>query len=175
MPLIDLTAPAGALPEQARASLVDRLTAALIRHEGAPDNARTRAMTWVFLHELPTGAVHVAGAAAPTPVYRLQVTVPAGTLLDGPGPVGTSGRSALVRELTDLVLEAEGCAATAADRGRVYCVISEVEDGYWGALGTTVRMSDIASIAAGEDETPVAGLAREALDELLTRAGSANP
>lgn len=167
MPLIDLTVPAGALTADATSRLVDRLTGALIQHEGAPDNERTRAMTWVFVHELPASAVHVSGTPTERPVYRVAVTVPEGTLLHGPGPFGTSARDCLVRDVTDLVLDAEAGTPSGADRGRVYCTITEVRDGYWGALGGTITMADIASIAGGEAETPLARRARATLDTLL--------
>ena len=167
MPLIDLTCPSGALTAPATAKLVDGLTGALIQHEGAPDNERTRAMTWVFVHELPAEAVHVGGTAVDRPVYRVAVTVPEGTLLHGPGPFGTSARRALVADVTDLVLAAEAGTTTEADRGRVYCTITEIKDGHWGALGETITMADIASIAGGDAETPLAARAREAIDALL--------
>lgn len=172
MPLIDLTLPARALTADATARLVEGLTGALIQHEGAPDNERTRAMTWVFVHELPGSAVHVGGTPVDRPVYRVAVTVPEGTLLHGPGPFGTSARSGLVRDVTDLVLAAEEGSTTEADRGRVYCTITEIKDGHWGALGETITMADIASIAGGEEETPLARRARESIDALLAqRAG----
>lgn len=170
MPMIDLTIPAGGLADDARDQLAEALTAALLRHEGAPDNERTRALTWVFMHECPAGSTYVGGRVREMPVYRLVVTVPEGTLLHGPGPFGTAGRRALVADLTSAVLAAEGGEPTPADRGRVYCVIREVPDGYWGALGQTVRMEDIASIGADEAATPVAREAAEAIDALLLAA-----
>jgi phenylpyruvate tautomerase PptA (4-oxalocrotonate tautomerase family) len=172
--MIDLTYPEGALGAEAEAHLPDRLTAALLRHEGAPDNERTRAMTWVFLHPTEAGRICVGGQPAPLPVYRAVITVPAGTLLHGPGPVGASARRNLVEEITDAVLAAEATPTTPADRARVYCLVQEVADGHWGALGTTIRMEDIASIASAELETPLGRQAREAIEGLLTaRAGAA--
>jgi phenylpyruvate tautomerase PptA (4-oxalocrotonate tautomerase family) len=164
--MIDLSYLEGALSAEAHTELVEQLTAALIRNEGAPDNERTRALTWVFSHELPASAINVAGTPVEQPVYRMVVTVPAGTLLHGPGPVGIASRRNLVREVTELVLAAEGSDRTSADAGRVYCIVREVEDGYWGALATTWRIEDIASIAA-DAETPLGAQAREAIDALL--------
>ena len=59
MPMIDLTMPEGALADQAKAALVERLTATLIELEGAPDNEYVRASTWVFVDERPAGAIAV--------------------------------------------------------------------------------------------------------------------
>jgi phenylpyruvate tautomerase PptA (4-oxalocrotonate tautomerase family) len=168
--MIDLSYLEGAFSAEAHAQLVEQLTGALIRNEGAPDNERTRALTWVFSHELPAAAISVAGAPVDRPVYRVLITVPAGTLLHGPGPVGFASRRNLVREVTELVLAAEGSDCSTVDAGRVYCVVREVEDGYWGALATTWRIEDIASIAT-DAETPLGAQAREAIDALLaTRA-----
>ena len=167
MPMIDLTYPEGAIAPEAQPEVIERLTAALLRNEGAPDNERTRAMTWTFLHELPAGAVNVAARPVELPVYRIEITVPEGTLLHGPGPFGASARRNLVRDVTEILLEAEPGDRTSADRGRVYCLIREIPDGCWGALGTTVRMEEIASIAADEGSTPLGREATEAIDALL--------
>src|SRR3982750_724323 len=98
MPMIDLTYPEGALDAEARAQAVEKLTAALLRHEGATDNEQTRGMSWTLVHELPAGALNAGAPAAEEPVYRVFVTVPEGTLLQGPGPVGATSRRNLVRE-----------------------------------------------------------------------------
>ena len=44
MPMIDLTLPQGALAEDAKGRLVEELTAALLKWEGAPDTAFFRAL-----------------------------------------------------------------------------------------------------------------------------------
>jgi phenylpyruvate tautomerase PptA (4-oxalocrotonate tautomerase family) len=172
LPMIDLTYSVGALSPEGRERAVELLTSALLQHEGAPDSPYARAMTWVVVHEMPAGALNVGGGAIGVPLYRVEVTVPAGTLLGGPGPVGAESRRNLVRAVTDALLEAEGGARTSADAARVYCVIREIEDGFWGALGTTWRMEEIAAIATGR-ETGIAGDARGAIDSLLERVAAA--
>ena len=168
MPMIDFTLPAGALSAEARADAVEQLTATLLKCEGAEDNEYTRAMTWAFVHELPADAVHVGGTVAERPIYRLLVTVPAGTLLQGPGPVGTYSRDSLVQEATEIVLAAEGTAYSTADAARVYCIVNEVEDGYWGGAGATMRIADIVATASeGATRTPRADEARSAIREAL--------
>lgn len=171
MSLIEVAYPEGALSPSARARAVERLTAALLHHEGSQDNERARALSWCTVHELPGGAVHVGGAPAEKPYYRVEVTVPEGTLLHGPGPVGTGSRSNLVREATEILLEAEGTRYSAGEAGRVCCIITEVRDGFWGSFGTTFRMEDIHSLTTLEaPESPLAEQGQEALAELL--AGS---
>lgn len=175
MPMIDLTYPEGALGADARAEAVEKLTAALLRHEGATDNEQTRAMSWTVVHELPVGALNVGGTPAERPVYRVLVTVPEGTLLQGPGPVGTTARRNLVREVTEVLLAAEGTEYGEVEAGRVYCLVREVSDGYWGGMGTTFRIEDIVATATPEaPQTAVSERARAAIAELVAeRSGAA--
>jgi phenylpyruvate tautomerase PptA (4-oxalocrotonate tautomerase family) len=164
MPMIDLTLPEGALEPDARAEAVAELTEALLRAEGAPDNEATRAMSWAFVHELPQDAVNVGGAPSERPVYRVMLTVPAGTLLHGPGPFAGQSRRQLVREVTEILLRAEGTGYDDTEAGRVYCIVREVAEGFWGGMGTTFRMEDIAAFAVPElAQTAVSERAREAL------------
>ena len=170
MPMIDLYCPEGALEPEARAEAVEKLTAALLRHEGADEtNQYVRAMAWTLVHELPAHAINVDGRPAERPMYRVLVTVPAGTLLQGPGPVGTQARRNLVREVTEILLAAEGGEYSPTEAGRVYCLIQEVADGYWGGLGTTFRMEDIVATATPEaPQTAISADARVAIEELLS-------
>jgi phenylpyruvate tautomerase PptA (4-oxalocrotonate tautomerase family) len=169
MPMFDLTYPEGALDAAQRAHAVERLTTALLRHEGAaPDNELVRGMAWGFVHELPAGCVNVAGRPVPRPVYRVMLTVPEGTLLHGPGPAGGPSRRTLVREVTEILLEAEGTEYSPAEALRVSCVIREVEDGYWGGFGTTFRMEDIVAVGMPEaGDTPLAAQVREHAHTML--------
>lgn len=174
MPMIDLTYPEGALDGEARAEAVEKLTAALLRNEGASDNEQTRAMSWTIVHELPPYALNVAGAPAERPVYRLVITVPEGTLLHGPGPVGTQARRGLVREATEILLAAEGTDYSDAEAARVYCVLREVQDGYWGGMGSIFRMEDIVATATPEaPQTAVSEQARAAIRDLVAARGAA--
>jgi phenylpyruvate tautomerase PptA (4-oxalocrotonate tautomerase family) len=146
MPMIDLTLPEGALTDDAKKTLVEELTTTLIRMEGAPDNEYVRAITWVFVDERPHGAIAVGGAPAERPVYRVQLTVPEGA----PGihgPLVAKNRQALVEQVTERVLAAEGTEPTPAEAGRVWVQIREIPDGFWGGFGKIARMEDIATYA----------------------------
>ena len=173
MPMIDLTYPQGALDPDDRDEAVERLTEALLRLEGAPVNDQTRAMSWVFVHELSPAAVYVAGRQAEPPmlpIYRVWITVPEGTLLDGPGPVATMQRSQLFREVTEILLGAEGTGYSDADAARVYCLVRPVRDGNWGGLGSIFRIEDISAFANADlPQTPAAERARSVFAELTER------
>jgi hypothetical protein len=99
--------------------------------------------------------------------------VPEGTLLHGPGPFATSGRHSLFRDATEILLEAEGSPHTAANAGRVFCLLNEVPDGHWGGMGTVFRIEDIVAFANPDaPQTAVAERARGALaaSDLAVRA-----
>lgn len=60
MPMIQLTAPTGALPRDARERLQHALATTLLKWEGAPDTAFFRAQAWSYFVELPEGAQSTA-------------------------------------------------------------------------------------------------------------------
>ena len=64
------------------------------------------------------------------------------------------------------MLDAEGSPLTEANVARIWCFVTEVQDGLWGGLGSVFRMADIAGFAS--DDLPATELserAREALGE----------
>jgi phenylpyruvate tautomerase PptA (4-oxalocrotonate tautomerase family) len=153
MPMFDLTLQAGALDADARAQLVEDLTTKLLQWEGAPDNPATRALSWGFVHELPEDAVNRGGKPAEPPIYRVFLTVPQGT----PGlhgPLNAERRSGLTREVTECVLAAEGETDVETHGHRVWCMIREQADGFWGSGGQIYTMNDIAAVArSGQEAT----------------------
>lgn len=136
MPMIRLTAPAGALTEQGRAGVQRELAAVLLRWEGAPDTAFFRAQAWSYLVELPEGAQATAEDDAPR--FLVEVTVPQGALSD-------RRRAGLVEEATKTVLAAAGLGAD--DALRVWVLVHEQPDGTWGAGGSVVRYADLVALA----------------------------
>ena len=65
MPMIQLTAPTGALPDDGRGGLQQALAKTLLKWEGAPDTAFFRAQAWSYFIELPEGAQATAEDALP--------------------------------------------------------------------------------------------------------------
>ena len=119
----------------------------------------------VFVHKAPAGSIHVGGSKATAPYYRVSVTVPAGTRLHGPSPFALQRRKDLVREVTNIVLEAEGTEQGKAEAWRVWCVITEVQDSFWGLVGEVARFEDIVAFASSAlGDTPVGTRLREAHD-----------
>ncbi len=138
MPMIELTFEEGALTDDARADLVEGLTAALLRAEGAPDNELSRSITWAYVDERPAGSINVGGSPADAPRYRVKLTVPEGALDD-------ERKAQIVEAATKLILEAEGAAPDdPAAAFRVWVIVREVKDGNWGGAGRIFRLRDIA-------------------------------
>ncbi|MFC9913238.1 4-oxalocrotonate tautomerase family protein [Streptomyces sp. NPDC059862] len=136
MPMIRLTAPAGALTEQGRSSVQRDLAAVLLRWEGAPDTPFFRAQAWSYLVELPQGAQTTAEDGAPR--FLVEVTVPQGALSE-------RRKAGLVEEATKTVLAAAGLASD--DALRVWVLVYEQPDGTWGAGGSVIRYADLVALA----------------------------
>ncbi|KND26152.1 tautomerase family protein [Streptomyces acidiscabies] len=139
MPMIRLTAPAGALTEEGRASVQRDLAAVLLRWEGAPDTAFFRAQAWSYLIEPPEGAQVTAEDEAPR--FLVEVTVPQGALSE-------RRKAGLVEEATRTALDAAGLPQDEAPR--VWVLVHEQADGTWGAGGSVVRYADLVALAKGE-------------------------
>ena len=145
MPMIELTLPQGALDKAAQDDLMEKLTFALLRWEGAPDDSEAaKAVSWGYVDERPAGNVYQGGRPAPEqPLYRVKVTVPDGALDD-------EKKSGLVAEATRHVLEAEGSDPDdPAALMRVWVIVREVADGNWGGAGQIFRLRDIARLVMG--------------------------
>ncbi|QFU87170.1 tautomerase family protein [Amycolatopsis sp. YIM 10] len=138
MPMIELTAPAGALTPTGRERVQRELAAVLLRWEGAPDTEFFRAQSWSYLRELPAGAQLTGEDDAPR--FRVDVTVPQGAVSD-------RRKAGLITEATSVVLAAAGL--TDADALRVWVLIHEQPEGTWGAGGSVVRYADLVELAKG--------------------------
>jgi phenylpyruvate tautomerase PptA (4-oxalocrotonate tautomerase family) len=136
MPMIRLTAPAGALRQEGRASVQRELAAVLLRWEGAPDTAFFRALAWSYLVELPAGAQRTAEDDDAR--FLVEVTVPQGALSE-------RRKAGLVEEVTMTVLKASGLSRD--DASRVWVLVHEQPDGTWAAGGAVVRYADLVAAA----------------------------
>ncbi|MGW1668420.1 tautomerase family protein [Streptomyces sp. NPDC002324] len=141
MPMIRLTAPAGSLTEEGRASVQRELAAAMQRWEGAPDAPFFRAQAWSYLIELPEGAQTTAEDDAPR--FLVEVTVPQGALSE-------RRRAGLVEEATKIVLEAAGLSQD--DAMRVWVLVNDQPEGTWGAGGSLIRFADLVALAEKQRE-----------------------
>ena len=150
MPMIDVTIPEGAVKPEVEARLIKELTDILITHEGfGADNQVAQSVTVAYLHR--PAAVFVAGERSPKPRYRIVPSVPEGQYTD-------ATRKALVRDVTDAVVRADGGKFEDV-APRVLVFPTEIPDGQWGSRGRIIPLPDIQAFIAGEHEREV-GLER---------------
>src|SRR5689334_6468051 len=102
----------------------------MLKWEGAPDTAFFRSISWAQMHELPAGAAHTADGVAEQVQFVVDVTVPAGALSE-------RRREGLVGDFTEIVRTAAGLPAEEAYR--IWVLVREVPEGFWGAGGQIVR------------------------------------
>jgi phenylpyruvate tautomerase PptA (4-oxalocrotonate tautomerase family) len=143
MPLLDLTFQEGTLSEDAKRELPGKMAEALLRAERAPDTEFFRKIAWTHVHELPAGAQHTADGPTDDPQIIVQATTPQGALSD-------RRREELVRDVTDLVLEATGWGDE--DRLRIWVLCREIDEGSWGAGGGVIRFEQLKEAAKAERE-----------------------
>ena len=141
MPLIDLTFPAGSLPDKQQVG--EELTTALLRAERAPDTDFFRSITWAYLHELPAENVLRAGAPADPPVFRVEATVPQGALSD-------RRKQEFVEAATAVLKDAAGVGDE--DLIRIWVLVNEVPEGNWGAAGNVIHFEQLREAAKAERE-----------------------
>jgi phenylpyruvate tautomerase PptA (4-oxalocrotonate tautomerase family) len=150
MPVFEVTYPEGALGADARAKMMEDLTTALLRAERAPDTEFFRSITWLYLHELPAGAVRAAGRPVDAPTFRLEATTPQGALSD-------RRRKEFVADATRAVREAAGIPEE--DGLRIWVLCKEIPEGSWGAAGQIVEFQALRAAAAQEREKAQAATA----------------
>jgi phenylpyruvate tautomerase PptA (4-oxalocrotonate tautomerase family) len=151
MPLIDLIYPEGALDAPAQEQLLTGLWTTALRWEAIEATETAGSVAWVYLDERPAHHVSVGGRPPTQVVYRINVYVMAGFMdqrrIDG-----------MVRELTDLVLKADGTDGD--DSGpRVFCIVDEVPSGTWAVDGA-VWTSPFAARTLGTDDARAAAMER---------------
>jgi len=146
MPMIDATIPEGALSSEAENRLLKELTDILIRQEGFdPANQVAQSVSIVLLHR--PAAVFVGGERSASPRYRIVPTVPEGQYTD-------ASRKALVKEVTDAVVRADGGKYEDV-APRVWVFPTEIPDGQWGSRGVIRRVPEIQAFIAGENQRKI--------------------
>jgi phenylpyruvate tautomerase PptA (4-oxalocrotonate tautomerase family) len=141
MPRIDVTFTAGAIAADAQRDLAPRIAEAMLRWEGAPDAPFFREISWVHLHELSAGSAYTADGPAELSQFIVDVTVPSGALSE-------RRRAGLIDEFTSLIRDAAGLSDE--DTLRVWVIVHEVPDGFWGAAGNIVRFEQLRAAADAE-------------------------
>src|SRR3954470_9168576 len=144
MPMIEVTAPAGAIPADAREELLDELTGRLLHWEGAPDTEFFRSISWVYFHELPADALYVGGRSGGSPRVRVEITTPEGAL-------SQRRRAGLVADVHAAVSRAMGISPEEAGV-RVWVLCREIAEGSWGAGGAIIEFEQLRAASKAERE-----------------------
>jgi phenylpyruvate tautomerase PptA (4-oxalocrotonate tautomerase family) len=134
MPLIQITAPTGALNKTDRDALVSRISNAVLKAERAPvTDAGAQALAWATFQELPAGAVYIGGAVPDQPPLRVNITTPRGVLT-------TATREELAAEVGAIVDDVFG-----EFEGRLnhWIMLHEVAEGGWGGGGQIFPLAGI--------------------------------
>jgi phenylpyruvate tautomerase PptA (4-oxalocrotonate tautomerase family) len=175
MPLIDFTYQQGSLEADAIQGLLGDILSTVRTHEAIKDDDHGQFISWAYAHELPTTHVRVEYPQFDRPIYRVDLTVPSGSAIHGEGPWAYDRRRKIAREVTQLVLEAEGTEYSYADAARVWVLMHEIRDTFWAMAGRIFRFEDLVSYMAPDQvQTPVGRHMREAADHAmrLTPAGA---
>ncbi|MFZ4894357.1 hypothetical protein ACL9RL_07910 [Plantibacter sp. Mn2098] len=136
MPMIDLYAPAGTFADTHAVAV--RAASIVKDVEQVPDIPLFRNNTAAFVHELP--AASISDAVGGGDHVRVQV-------LTNDGALDRDKQIAVVRQLTDLVIEASG-GAIAEDR--VWVLLTEAVPGGWGLFGHAHTNEEIVAAARAE-------------------------
>jgi phenylpyruvate tautomerase PptA (4-oxalocrotonate tautomerase family) len=148
--MIDVTLPEGALSDDQRDALGERLTNTILKWEGAAEIPFSRQITVVYFDERPAGSIYVAGEQEMQARYRVLITIPEGSISDDERKAG------LVEEVAADILAIDGTDDEAASF-RVWVFIHEVPDGHWGGAGRIFRLRDIVKLArSGGEVVPAA-------------------
>jgi phenylpyruvate tautomerase PptA (4-oxalocrotonate tautomerase family) len=144
MPMIEVTAPTGAIASESREELLDELAGRLLHWEGAPDTEFFREISWVYFNELPADGLYVGGRPGGAPRVRVEITTPEGAL-------SQRRRAGLVADVHSAVARAMGVTAEEAGL-RVWVLCREIAEGSWGAAGAIVEFSKLREAAQAQRE-----------------------
>ena len=146
MPLMELSYQEGAITPETRDELVETLTTALLKAEGAPDTEFFRSVTWVLVNERPAELVY-AGDRPGAGVVKLDVITPEGALDD-------DRRTRMIEAGTAAIRGAFGVADE--DLLKVWVLCRDVVDGGWGAGGNVIHYKELVEIAKAQREAAAA-------------------
>ena len=134
MPLIQVSAPHGALNKNDQDSLMSRISNAVLKAETAPiDDEGAQSLVWAYYDEKPKGSVYVGGKNNQQPPFRIAVTTPQGALVQ-------SARESLVAEIGQIIDELVG---PYKDRLNHWTMLYEIDEGSWSGGGQVFPLAGI--------------------------------
>ena len=143
MPMIDVFVPQGALPDAMLAALAGDIAQAALREEGYAGSRFAASVTWTYVHEMPAGRLLVGAGPCTSPVWRVEVASPAGSLTP-------RAKARLADEVAGLVQAASRDAEDRTPAGRVWCLFHDIAEGEWFAGGRAASAAAIRAAVARE-------------------------
>jgi len=139
MPWINLTVRKGALPKPVQHSLMAKLTEVLMWWEKVPDTPRARGIMKGSVYGVEKDADYSGGSPVhDKPFYFVEIRIPANRL-------DLLAKEGLIRDLTHVVLAAEGAEDILGNACRVWVTINELNGLDWGIGGHTDWLRDYTS------------------------------
>jgi phenylpyruvate tautomerase PptA (4-oxalocrotonate tautomerase family) len=134
MPLIQVTAQAGALRKDKQDALISRISDAVLRSEGAsPSDPAAQALVWAHYKEVPTGSSYVGGKSPERAPLHIAVTTPEGSLDE-------AARETLAGDIGAIVDDLFGTLESGPNH---WAMLYELADGNWSGGGKIVHLDDI--------------------------------
>lgn len=133
MPLIQVSAPEGALNRNDQDTLMSQLSDAVLRSEGAnPNDPAAQALVWAYYSEITAGAIYVGGKNLENAPLTVAVTTPEGALDQG-------SRKKLVEDIGAIV---DTLVGPLEGRLNHWAMLYELDEGSWGGGGKIFRLAD---------------------------------
>jgi YHS domain-containing protein/phenylpyruvate tautomerase PptA (4-oxalocrotonate tautomerase family) len=147
--LMELFVPKGALSDDQRRRVSERLVTEVMRADTAPADliARGRAMSYVVVHESDAMVGGRPVDATEPPHYVVRVSVPAEHNTDGM-------RAEIVARITRALAEVDADPHRLYQAPTAWVHIIEVPDGNMGAFGQVMRIGDIVKLVVNPEAAP---------------------
>jgi phenylpyruvate tautomerase PptA (4-oxalocrotonate tautomerase family) len=134
MPLVEITAPAGALPGPAFATVQKSVADAVLKWMELPQTDFFAGATWVYVHDTGKGSA-ATGAAGVEPGFLVVVTPLEGFLTP-------EKNESLAKEIAAVLQEACG------KEHPVWTLVNEVPEGFWAVNGSLTRRAKLDDLIA---------------------------
>jgi len=137
MPIIDIEVPSGALADNVKHELMNKLGNVAINYEGLSGSQFAKEFTWLYIHELPAAYVAQVSGKLPKPIYRVTFTT-LETLLDDDTKVK------LGTDVAKSIYQAEGTKWNVEEAyNRVWTFYNDVRQGDWIAGARVNNIPDL--------------------------------
>jgi phenylpyruvate tautomerase PptA (4-oxalocrotonate tautomerase family) len=148
MPWINMTLRRGALEKAAQHAVMAKLTDVLMWWEKVPDTPKARGIMKGWVYEVDADADYSGGRPDhDKPFYFIEIRIPIDRL-------DVLAKAGLIRDFTQVILDAENATSTPENARRVWVTIHEIKRDDWGVGGHTDWLRDYTS--ALDETAPLA-------------------